>query len=377
MPQRPPVPSGDGPNNRLSGIELLRFAAAFTVLVAHYNHFYVYGTTYEHFSIEGQPLFAFLKPLYRYGTRAVEVFWCLSGFIFFHKYGDAIGRRLVPWKKFFWLRFSRLYPLHLITLVAVGLLQWVYWQLNGRFFLVEINDVRHFILQLFFASYWGFQDGFSYNIPVWSVSVEVLAYVFFFAATYLFRADLFMVVACLLGCLAINHYTAEESVIVRCIFYFYLGGLSCLGYREIAEKAARATALVAWTTAAALLLWSALEFWNTGDINWVLNLGVPVSLAVLARASLGMPAPFARAFDGLGNLTYASYLLHFPFQLLVMLLVGVLGISHCFAASPFFLVSYLGAILVLSHFTYTCVEMPLQARIRARTITPASATSPA
>jgi peptidoglycan/LPS O-acetylase OafA/YrhL len=359
---------GDPANNRLSGIELLRFAAAFTVLVAHYNHFYVYGTTYEHFTIEGQPIFGILKPLYRYGTRAVEVFWCLSGFIFFYKYGDAIGARKIPAKKFFWLRFSRLYPLHLITLVLVCVLQWAYWQLNGGYFLVEINDARHFILNLFFASYWGFQDGFSFNIPVWSVSVEVLAYVFFFAVTYFFRADLFMVLVCLLGCLAINHYTTEESVIVRCIFYFYLGGLSCLAYREIFEKARRPVAAIAWTIAGGLLVWSVVSFYVSGDINWVLNLGVPVALAILARVSAGMPAPAARTFDELGNLTYASYLLHFPVQLLAMLLIGVLGIDHNFVASPYFLVAYLVVILALAHATYRWVEMPLQALIRARTV---------
>jgi peptidoglycan/LPS O-acetylase OafA/YrhL len=356
----------DSSSNRLSGIELLRFMAAFTVLVAHYQHFYFYGYEQEHFTVEGQPLYGVLWLFYRYGTRAVEVFWCLSGFIFFYKYADVIGAKRMPIRRFFWLRFSRLYPLHLITLLAIGPLQWAYYQSHGSFYVVEFNDLRHFVLNLLFAQYWGFQDGFSFNGPSWSVSVEVLVYLFFFVATFLFKADLVTVLVCLAACVATDHYLGAEPVILRCIFYFYLGGLSCLAHRAVSGrmKVAAGKAMVA--AGVALLAWAAYELLVTGDIDWILNLWVPVALAILAIASGSVGSRIANVFDALGNLTYASYMIHFPLQLVVMLLVGILGIGHGFAGSPYFLIAYLLVVFGISHAVYKRIEMPLQGAIRSR-----------
>jgi len=75
---------------------------------------------------------------------------------------------------------SRLYPLHFLTLMFVLLLQFFYeffldLQMNQGY-----NDFYHFILNLFFVSSWGLEEGNSYNLPIWSVSKEIIAYLVFF-----------------------------------------------------------------------------------------------------------------------------------------------------------------------------------------------------
>lgn len=359
--------------SRISGIEFLRFGAALTVLVAHYNHFFVYGYASELTSIDRQPLFAILSPLYRYGTRAVEVFWCLSGFIFFFKYAAPIRARAVPALRFFWLRFSRLYPLHLATLLLVAVLQWLYHSGNGTFYLVELNDLKHFVLNLFFASNWGLQDGFSFNAPIWSVSLEVLAYAFFYAVTYAIGANALVVGACLAGCLVVTRVMGAEAVATRCIFYFYLGGLSCVAYQAVTGKLKGTRAYLALGPLVAVEAVAVIMFRITGRLDWVLNLGIPIALATLAIASGLLPVRAARAGDALGNLTYASYLIHFPFQLAVMLVVTRCRIDHGFAYSPAFFMGYLAAVLCLSHLVFRFLEMPAQAAIRARMIGGAAA----
>jgi peptidoglycan/LPS O-acetylase OafA/YrhL len=353
---------------RISGIELLRFGAALTVLVAHYNHFFVYGYASELPSIERQPLFALLSPLYRYGTRAVEVFWCLSGFIFFYKYAEPIRARAMPALRFFWLRFSRLYPLHFATLILVAVLQHLYRSRNGSFFLVELNDLKHFVLNLFFASNWGLQDGFSFNAPVWSVSLEVLAYAFFYCVTYALGAGAFVVVGCLLGCVALTHAMGTEAVATRCIFYFYMGGLSFLGYQALSRRLQGSRVYLALGPLIAVEAIALAMFAATGNLDWMLNLGIPVALAVLAIGSSLLPSRAARACDTLGNLTYASYLIHFPVQLAVMLVVTQLGINHGFAYSPVFFTVYIAGVICLSQLVFSHLELPAQAALRARTL---------
>jgi peptidoglycan/LPS O-acetylase OafA/YrhL len=351
--------------DRLSGIELLRFGAAFTVLIAHYFHFYMRGYAYEDYAFDRQPLFGVLEPLYRYGTRSVEVFWCLSGFIFFYQYGRILPTKAMSATRFFWLRFSRLYPLHFLTLLIVALLQWVYHVTHGVFFIVELNNLKHFILNLLFVQYWGFQDGFSFNTPSWSVSVELLIYLFFYIATRMFGASFFMAILCLAACSAFSFLMGFEPVIGRCLFYFYAGGLACLAYEFIRGKSSVYQAIA--TLAGAILIGVCTRrFESTHNVDFVLNFEIPVVLVVLALNSHFLTHRLSRVINALGNLTYGSYLLHFPIQILIMLAVDMLGINHHFAASPYFLAAYIVGVLIVSHFAYCLFEMPAQRLIRAR-----------
>ena len=81
-------------------------------------------------------------------------------------------------------RFSRLYPLHILTLLIVAALQAAYFRRYGAFFIYQLNDARHFVLQLFFASNWSRQSPFTFNGPIWSLSIEVLLYAMFFAIAF-------------------------------------------------------------------------------------------------------------------------------------------------------------------------------------------------
>ena len=109
------------PNDgRLIGIELLRFAAALAVLIWHYQNFLIGSPGHPELVRAAQPLSFLLGPLYAYGNSGVELFWCLSGFIFTWKYIEPIHAGGVSFARFIWLRFSRLYPLHFATLLLVA-----------------------------------------------------------------------------------------------------------------------------------------------------------------------------------------------------------------------------------------------------------------
>ena len=166
--------------NKLLGLELIRFISALSVLVWHYQHFSYVADKPIDFIQEHQPLYSLFSLFYVSGFYGVKIFWCISGFIFFWKYREAIASSAINYKKFFVLRFSRLYPLHIFTLLLMLALQAIYFAKKDYFFVYQNNDVPHFIYQLFLASNWGFEKGSSFNGPIWSISVEVLIYCFFF-----------------------------------------------------------------------------------------------------------------------------------------------------------------------------------------------------
>ena len=117
-----------------------------------------------------QPFYDIFFFAYNDGWLAVQFFFVLSGFIFFNLYLKKINNRQIDFKKFFILRFSRLYPLHFLTLLLI---------LFISFLLIENNflsntDLKHFFLNIFLIQNWGFEDGYSFNTPAWSISIEIL-----------------------------------------------------------------------------------------------------------------------------------------------------------------------------------------------------------
>ena len=60
---------------------MLRFVAAFAVLIWHYQHFSYIGEKPVDLVKSQLPLYSLLRPFYENGEYGVWVFWCISGFI--------------------------------------------------------------------------------------------------------------------------------------------------------------------------------------------------------------------------------------------------------------------------------------------------------
>jgi peptidoglycan/LPS O-acetylase OafA/YrhL len=120
-----------------------------------------------------------LFPFYEKGFKAVDLFFTISGFVFFFMYMDMIRGGKITASRFFVLRFSRLYPLHLLSLMLVIAAAW-YESIHLSSFVYRFNDLKHFILNLLLLQSWGMESGESFNGPSWSISVEAFLYCVFF-----------------------------------------------------------------------------------------------------------------------------------------------------------------------------------------------------
>lgn len=123
-------------------------------------------------------LFKNLGPLtwlHQLGWTLVDLFFVISGFIFAHVYLEAGGQLKsgTTVRSFTVARVARLYPLHIVTLLAMALLSF--------FVAVPHADLRHFLLNLLFLQESGLNEGMSYNYSAWSLSVEALCYALFIA----------------------------------------------------------------------------------------------------------------------------------------------------------------------------------------------------
>src|SRR5215203_4048754 len=190
-------------SQKLLGLEMLRFLSALAVLFFHYRHFARMAgmPAVQRTSV---PLYDLLWPLYDYGQFGVQVFWAISGYIFFWKYGAAIHSGAVGARNFFWLRVSRLYPLHLATLTAVIGLQALHRKIDCFDFVYPTSDAGLFVRQLFLATGWGSPAPFSFNGPIWTISAEVAVYAGFFLLLRSFAPTLTLCMAVVLAGLTLQ-----------------------------------------------------------------------------------------------------------------------------------------------------------------------------
>lgn len=355
-------------SNKLPGLELLRFLTAVAILLFHYRQFAFVGDREVDLVQDQLPLHWLFGPLYQSGPYAVRIFWCISGFIFFWKYRDAIAGRVLDGWRFFVLRFSRLYPLHVATLLLVAALQPLYFQLTGSFFVYQNNDALHFLLQLLMASNGTTQDALSFNGPIWSISVEVLVYFFFFVMLLVTRSWLLNLVV-----IAISLMIPGQ--IADCFAFFYAGGLAAMARQCVTSRTIHPLAVegASWLAAGVFLLCGyRLTNGHLESIGLpVMLICTPVLLYSLSRDVI-LPARLQQVVETAGNMTYSSYLLQFPIQLTMMLGFSLIRAPVPLYDNAFFGV-FVGTTLLASYLTYRHFEAPAQRLIRDALLQPRAA----
>ncbi|GLH77414.1 acyltransferase [Bradyrhizobium sp. SSBR45G] len=344
--------------HKLLGLELLRFLATISVLLWHYPHFaYVADAPVDLVRSE-LPFYRVLFPFYELGEYGVVIFWCISGFIFFWKYSALIPDGAVDSWTFFVNRLSRLYPLHLATLLLVAGLQAIYVAQHGFAFVYQSNDLGHFVAQLFMASDWLPPTGVSFNGPIWSVSIEVLVYAAFFVGLR------FVTTSPLLNLAMILAGIASGTLVGKCFVFFYAGGLAAMARQGVADAWYRpkleALAACAVVGIPASLWLSGVELAERSAA--VLLVYTPILLFVCATP-LTLPKRIEDLLQAAGNMTYSCYLLHFPIQLAIALAFGAWGRAIPYG-SPSFWIGFMGLTLTAAYLTYVWFEAPAQRLIR-------------
>lgn len=359
--------------SKLLGLELVRFTCAMAVLIWHFHHFAMVGDGAAMYGPH-MPLGMLLYPFYHFGLFGVQVFWCISGFIFYWKYARAIASRRIEPKRFFWLRFSRLYPLHFVTLLIVAALQPVYAALAGHPFVFMENGVVRFLLQLLLADQWGGSHAMSFNGPIWSVSAEVFVYVGFFLMLRSFGRSPWLIVGAVAAGLT-SLWTGAISPALVCGAYFFAGGAAAewlaseRARQRPGESRAAAVAIIA-------LLAMAAPFLDLGNedsdrlATWLMA-AVPPLLFLAAQEWRALER-FERPIQAAGNLTYSTYLTHFPLQLTIAIIALATGIKLP-VDEAWFLIAYLGMTIVIGRIVFIRFEAPIQTLIRDATLTPSRA----
>jgi peptidoglycan/LPS O-acetylase OafA/YrhL len=344
---------------RVYSLDALRGVAALAVVFWHWQHFFFAGTGRNHLPREEQPFYEFASLLYNRGHLGVQLFFCLSGFVFFWLYAEKLSERRIAVSKFATDRFSRLYPLHLASFALVALLQFLYQAGHGSSFVYRYNDAYHAVLNLLLVPAWGIEKGWSFNAPIWSVSIEVIMYLAFALACMTKNLKYLVFAALIVIGFALPPELRKLAVGLK---LFFIGGASYVLFRAAALRwGSRATAL--GLVCLSLTAWAYVSLAAPGTSS-VTHIVFPLTVATLAALNSVRPGWF-RSIAFLGDMSYAFYLLHFPLQLIFVLVSDALGYSRAVFLNPGVMISFFAVLITLSHFSYRLFEMPVQNMIRS------------
>lgn len=342
------------PLKRYYWVDFLRGAAAVMVLIRHYQDFYLPRPGIMQYAHpEEQPFHWLIWPLYDYGFVAVPLFWIISGFVFTTVYLDTRPTA----REFFVNRFARLYPLHFATLIVVALLQAYSMARFGTWQVLENNDLRHFILNVLFISNWGFERGYSFNGPIWSVSVELFIYILFFLGLGIinrFRA--WPVVLAAAASLAIL-LSGGPVWFSACGLSFFIG----CGLFFLHKRLAHAPE---WTLLVALGV-ALLALAGVGLMPGYYEKLVPLAFCFMAVVMAAAAADqidvlgIARRIRAFGDMTYSIYLVHLPLQIAVLVLFETFGLDkRAIASTAAFFFAFNALVFLVSWASYRWFERP-------------------
>lgn len=300
--------------------------------------------------------------IFRRGYLAVDLFFFLSGFILTHVYGRRLAEKK-SWStiaRFFWARFSRIYPASFFT-AAIFVLQYATERLP---FPSGISFKAQLIAALLLMQV-PWLNEVVINGPSWSISAECYAYLLFpFVVPTICRLG--VRTAATIGVLILIEIAISGSqthvfgwgALGRALPEFTIGVLTYRCYRErlLRNLWEKDTTLIA--VALTLILACLAEIPD----GVIVILFLPLLLASACNSGRMAGILNARPLRWLGEVSYSVYI----FQMLPFMAVATLSGSFVAYGISGFRFEIAAALLAIGSgvLVHRCVEVPVRAALR-------------
>ena len=345
-------------HSRLYLLDVSRGIAAYCILIFHYTIFYNPDINLSSFIKNQQPFYNILFPAYEFGWIAVQFFFTISGFIFYYLYLKEINNKKISFKKFFILRFSRLYPLHFMTLNIMLILYLIFSLIDLKLFSFSEINIKHYFLNILLISSWGFENQASFNTPSWSISIEVMLYMLFFFIAKKDIKIIYSTVTLLLFSIFIFYL---NKLIGYGIFCFFIGGFTYLIAEKINNyKIKKINSIIILL----IIFFTAIFFINQYKITEIyfkilmLTLIFPLLIIILFWIQ-DLNKKIGEKISLIGDISYSLYLIHLPIQILIFGVLQFNNIKLDFNSKIYFL-SYIIIVTTISLLSYFYFEKPMQ-----------------
>jgi len=319
------------------------------------------------------PFYRYLSLLYSYAFLFVDFFFVLSGLIFRHVYFDKISRGLVSSKEFFWTRFSRLYPLHILTFGLCAVLAVSFRARYGHDLIYSCNDAYHALLNILFVQKGFFESCMSFNGPSWSLSIEGFLYLLFFLIASSGYGRIWapvLVLAAVATLFFRFHWDfLLNAEICRGVFGFFLGFMV---YEAVASPRLFNRALAGLVFALLAFVVSGYFLKRGGFILCSASIVFAISVLLIGKLQPARKFLETRSLRLLGDLSLSIYLMHIP---IAMTIISVLRYMN--ARIPTndirFELFYVLLVLSVAVLVNRLYEMPAKQLLRRLLVSPRGA----
>ena len=350
--------------SRITTLEPLRFLLAMWVMLFHFQLM----TT--ELGIEIADITLVSSNFVGKGYFAVPIFWIISGIVMMHRY-----KELFEVRKFLIARIARLYPLHLLTLFYVLIIQLLsIYNIGSTLIYKNGLTTLDFILNLFLIHGLGFGNTYSFNAPSWSISSEFLAFVFFCytmrkssigikKSFVLFSVFFFLaiVVAALSFRLGVDPH--RYSRCLAAIALFFLGSTIYLSLVKVIPLYLLSIVIIGVTLDILAIKVEKLYLLLSINCFFIIPILVPI-LYLILRLDLRHKSKSAQSWKNfLGKLSFPIFLTHVPVQMTIIFF----SLSFNFVWNPKVLLGfYIVLVMFISWILNIYFEEPARRFLKMR-----------
>ncbi|SFF16705.1 acyltransferase [Nitrosomonas sp. Nm166] len=351
--------------NEIRSHTALRGMAALIVVLVHFRSFF-------HPSIDPDEITSFLAKGYLW----VDFFFILSGFVLSYVYGIEHPERRTVRDVIHYLiaRFSRIYPLHLVSLATVFLfffmVSLISWSRSDTFcclFDGSLRSAESLLANLLLIHAWGMFDWVTWNLPSWSLSAEFFCYLIFAALLTMDGSTRKIALTGLL-CIMLFYYgfylgisgDVDEDFrlsVIRAASAFSIGIVLFLSRQIISALSERCLTFIQITASIALLL--ALHF-GLADVISISLMALIVLVTWEDRGSLCNWLA-TRYLHTIGLFSYSIYMWHYLIKFIAQQdwedYTG-LPLQSSILGSLIFVACMVSLVIPISIWSYRSLEMP-------------------
>jgi peptidoglycan/LPS O-acetylase OafA/YrhL len=219
---------------------------------------------------------------------------------------------------------------------------------------------------------------FSYNGPAWSVSIEIMMYLLFFAIFYSTKNNKnYLIYSLLLICLGIIITFSGRNIpflnrqVARGLMGFFLGCITGEVYDYCDNNTKIGDIFIGICILSIILLTIFPVIFGYGILrNWALIytfVFFPAIIIIVLKFGFISRILSVKPLLYLGELSYSIYLLHYPIQLIVKTLDEYFNLSINYSSNLFFS-GFSIIVIIVSHFIHYYFEKPVQNYIRRKYI---------
>ena len=358
-------------HNRLTSLDGLRgITAAGIAFFWHFQHFGLNGP------VESQPLFWLFGFFYTQGWNLVDLFFVLSGFVMMYRYADHIKSRSIGFGKFMISRLSKLYPLHIVTMLLVLVFQHIRLSGGLEVFLFPQMSFYHIVLNVLLMQTGFFENTYSINAPAWMLSGLMVAYMVFYGISTYYRKYAPVLFTAVVVIASTTLWFALDmaffnSNMMRALNGFFIGCLTYYVHRFISTRKQDVKTRIL-VGVLFVLFWIFLEDTKQHLLAFTVHGYQSLSVAAWPLVILAvLHVPLLRwmfslkPLQFLGKISYAVYLVHFPVQIIIYSLLTAYGVT---VRDYNLLGIYIISSIVAATWAHWYIEVPAQRAIRKRYI---------